>query len=217
MSYHRRRDSLEEELKDWDGSTEYFTEAPTRTRIDEDGNFEAVWVTMTTPKTWVDGEEEGDGDYEEDEGADEVIGWLERVVISPDSFLVERYEDVIERYADDPMFNEEGEPYYTEHGEEYMTESVEFDRRRTLLFLTEFLSGKIKRESEKRRTPLSHGKSYTYTEHFWTSIPSTPAARRRPPRNKLELLPWIRSMGDSLFSSGSGGGDYSSYLPEYDW
>jgi hypothetical protein len=196
--------AIEELLHDWEppeADSWVLKHLPQIKRVNDEGNWEFIW-------TWKEQDEEGTERY----------AGIERVVFEPERFVYERYEDVMQVYADDAVYDEDGdfigvydisyeyndEPtaLFSEWEQEWRHESQGFDRRTLLAFLNDVLSGRLKRDTRQQK---SHGG--TYSRHFWSQSLGTPAQRARPPRSRAAMAQWIRSMGHEAIASGAGGED----------
>lgn len=182
------KDNIYDVLEYWDG--ELYTQRPDKTRINDDGNFEAIWFHTA-----------------KDDAGRKHLGELTIVEFRPESFHFGVWLDILVHYEGSEMpEDEDGNPYYTRYGEEYVLEEVEFDRRAVLQFLWDLLSGRIKRESRPVEDTWWLG-------YFWTEAPGTVAGRANFPRKPRELARWIASMGYEYVRNWGPGYEYEAYPP----
>ena len=168
-----RDEKIEELLQDWEppeSDAWALKDPPKITRVNDEGNWEFIWV-------WQEDDDDGNP---RDAG-------IERVVFEPESFVYERYEDVMSRYADDAVhdeddnfigvydisydYNDEPTALFSEWEDEWYHEDQAFDRKALLAFLHAVLSGRLKRD----KRPVKTGMGHTYSQHFWTGAMGTPA------------------------------------------
>lgn len=196
----RRYDEIETVLHDWlPPEDEGEFDEPKFKRVNAEGNWEFIWVAQ-----------------EDDEDGNPHDAYIERVVFEPDRFVYERYEDAMSYWSDDAVYDEDGnfigvydisyeydEPtaVHTEWEDGWQHEAHAFDRKTLLAFLTDVLSGRLKRDKRPRKI---HGGG-TYSESFWARAMGSPAQRRRLPRTREKMAQWVRHMGWDAVRSGRGG------------
>jgi hypothetical protein len=201
----------------WDG--ELSVDPPQKTFEDEEGNWVALWW-------WPAQEWEWDGKKNNLRVLDIPAG-VERVTFTPETFRIELFEDVMERYADDPPLDENDEPYYTEWGQEYAHQAVEFDRNALANFLKDVITGRLVRKKfhskYMRRGGYVEGRGWvsdelvpvTYTHHRWVPAGKTMFLEtRKLPRTREEMAQWVKTVGLDAIHNGSGDLDYIYELPE---